>query len=82
MGLIEEHTPKYCPRCGEGPIFDSPSSYLDVEVCEHEEGIAYGEGSDFEYIKTYTYVFDCYCKMCGWSGEISPDALDSLENKI
>lgn len=66
--------PNYCPNCGENQL-DTGSK--DPTVVDNETGIGViikSEGDIPEYNdETITLEFDIYCRVCHWSGMVSPD---------
>ena len=52
--------PKKCPNCGADTV-DIVGYWVESDWIETPEKPFKGIG------------YDCYCKMCDWSGEIEPD---------
>ena len=57
---VEECVPKYCPGCGKEFVRISDGK---IWVMPYGEPVGKGEFK--------TTGFDCYCDLCGWSGDIS-----------
>lgn len=60
--------PKYCPNCKK-ELGDIQEYWSHSDWIETPDKPFYGIG------------YDCYCKNCGWSGDIEPDEDDEIAHK-
>ena len=69
--LPDEVIPKFCPNCGAEFVRVSKDGLIWVmPVGEQKDAASKFKVTDF----------DVYCDNCEWSGYISSDALDMLED--
>jgi len=65
---VEKHPPRFCPNCAE-PLSIIQEYWSDSNRKSSPDNPFKGIG------------YDCYCKLCRWSGNIEPDADSDIVNE-